>query len=195
MGLFHRDRKFISAAVSAAPPVAIPTVPFEGFTEDTRVVGHLVGRLTNSTRLSDLLNHREPLPIEAAQCGPILDQALLFPAPGLTEVDPYEFLLVFAGSGTKPDLSAAAFAARKISKKAYDVRLELPPFTVRGQIHLFAGIDPEAIIYDRLGSFFLPVTGATVYYDGVELLYQPPTILVQRSALTEIEQIGGKDTN
>jgi hypothetical protein len=193
MGLFSRDRKFIPTPASAPTPKPIPVIPFEGFTEDTRVVGHLIGRLTGSTRLSDLLNHREPLPIEAAQCGPILDQALLFPAPGLTEVDPYEFLLVFAGAGTQPDLSSAAFAARKISKKAYDVCLELPPFIVRGQIHLFAGIDPEAIIWDRLGSFFLPVTAATVYYDGQQLFYQPPTVLVQRSALTEIEQIGGKD--
>lgn len=192
MGLFHREHKFIPPPVMLAP-VATPTVPFEGLTEDSRVVGRLLGRFTGSTRLSDLLNHRETLPIEGARCGPILQPDYLVPAPGLTMVDPYEFLLVFAGKGTQPDLSAAAFAARKISKKAYDVCLVLPPFTVRGQIHLFAGIDPEAIIYDRLGSFFLPVTQAAVYYDGVELLYQPPTVLVQRSALTEIEQIGGKD--
>ena len=85
------------------PLVAAAGIPFDGLTEDWR----LVGRMLVDGRLSDALNKREPIAIADVQWAPVDGSEPLAPAPGLKSVDPYDLVLVLAGEDSLPEMSEA----------------------------------------------------------------------------------------
>jgi hypothetical protein len=160
-------------------------IPFEGLTEEWR----LVGRMEIDGRLSDVLNRREGIAIIDVRWAPVDGSQDLSPAPGLEKVDPFDLIIVFAGVGSLPSLTEAERSAHKLHKVPYDVALEVPPFRVVGTVYLFPGSEPERLL-DRSTELFVPVT------DAVALLGEHPlndpeidVILVNRSYLRGVDQV------
>ena len=160
-------------------------IPFDGLTEEWR----LVGQMEIEGRLSDVLNRRESIPISGMRWAPVDGSAELTPAAGLERIDPFDLILVFAGAGSLPWLTDAERAAHKLHKVPYDVALEVPPFRVVGTVYLFPGSEPERLL-DRSTELFVPVT------DAVALLGDRPlhdadvdAVLVNRSYLRGLDQV------
>lgn len=160
-------------------------IPFDGLTEDWR----LIGRMEIEGRLSDVLNRRESIPITDVAWAPIDGSEEATPAPGLARIDPFDLIAVFAGEGSLPPLSEAERAAHRLHKVSYDVSLEVPPFRVVGTVYLFPGSEPDRLL-DRSSELFLPVT------DAVLLLEDRPmgdlsadVVLVNRSYLRGVQQV------
>ena len=160
-------------------------VPFDGLTEEWR----LVGVMELDGRLLDILNRRETIPIGEMTWATLDSPANLEPAPGLQKVDPYDLIVVLAGDQTLPPLNDAEKSALRVHKVAYDVVLALPPYQVIGTVYLHAGSEPERLM-DRGTDLFFPVTNA------VALLADKPVsdeaidvILVNRSYLRGVEQV------
>jgi hypothetical protein len=160
-------------------------IPFDGLTEEWR----LVGRMEIEGRLSDVLNRREAIPIADVQWAPIDDSEVLTPAPGLEKIDPFDLILVYAGAGSLPSLTEAERLAHKLHKVPYDVALEVPPFRVVGTVYLFPGSEPERLL-DRSTELFVPVTDAVVLL-GSRPLGNPEVevVLVNRSYLRGVDQV------
>jgi hypothetical protein len=188
---FHKR----GAQTPAPPTTAIPTpgrpgsgtrgIPFDGLTEEWR----LVGRMEIESRLSDVLNRREAIPITDVFWAPVDGSEELTPAPGLERIDPFDLIAVFAGVGSLPSLTEPERVAHKLHKVPYDVALEVPPFRVVGTVYLFPGSEPERLM-DRSTELFVPVT------EAVALLGQHPlndpevdVVLVNRSYLRGVEQV------
>ena len=159
-------------------------VPFDGLTEEWRIVGlmHIAGRL------SDAINKREPITISDVQWAPIDGSEALQPAPGLQAVDPYDLIIVLAGEATLPPLSDSEREAHKVHKIAYDVALEVPPFRVVGTVFLYPGSEPERLL-DRATEMFVPVVEAVAYLADRPLVEATDAILVNRFYLRGIEQV------
>jgi hypothetical protein len=187
---FHRsgEKKPAPAGASAqserggASPRGIP---FDGLTEEWR----LIGRMQIEGRLSDILNRREAIAIADVQLAPVDGSEGMTPAPGLEKIDPFDLIAVFAGVGSLPSLTDAERAAHKLHKVPYDVALEVPPFRVVGTVYLFPGSEPERLM-DRSTELFVPVT------DAVALLGDHPlndaaidVVLVNRSYLRGVQQV------
>jgi hypothetical protein len=159
-------------------------VPFDGLTEEWRIVGNMhIDR-----RLSDALNKREAVTISDVQWAPIDGSSALVPAPGLKAVDPYDLIIVLAGEATLPPLNDAERTAHKVHKVGYDVALEVPPFRVIGTVYLHPGSEPERLL-DRATEMFVPVVGATAYLGERPVGPEMDAILVNRFYLRGIEQI------
>jgi hypothetical protein len=159
-------------------------VPFDGLTEEWRIVGNMhIDR-----RLSDALNKREAVTISDVQWAPIDGSSALVPAPGLKAVDPYDLIIVLAGESTLPPLNDAERNAHKVHKVGYDVALEVPPFRVIGTVYLHPGSEPERLL-DRATEMFVPVVGATAYLGEQPVAPEMDAILVNRFYLRGIEQI------
>lgn len=172
------------AAGPAGPSSGGRGIPFDGLTEEWRIVGQmLVGN-----RLSDALNKREAITISDVQWAPIDGSAPLAPAPGLKAVDPYDLIVVLAGEATLPPLNDVERTAHKVHKIAYDVALEVPPFRVIGTVYLHPGTQPEQLL-DRATEMFQPVVAATAYLGGEPVGPEMDAILVNRFYLRGIEQI------
>ncbi len=159
-------------------------IPFDGLTEEWRIVGNM----QIETRLSDALNKRESVTISDVQWAPADGSAPLTPAPGLKAVDPYDLIIVLAGEATLPPLTDAERAAHKVHKVAYDVALEVPPFKVVGTVHLHPGSEPERLL-DRATEMFVPVVGAMAYLGDQPIGPEMDAILVNRFYLRGIEQV------
>lgn len=160
-------------------------IPFDGLTEDWR----LVGRMEIEGRLSDVLNRREDIPISGVQWAPIDGSEGLTPAPGLERIDPFDLIVVFAGAGSLPSLTDAERAAHKLHKVSYDVALEVPPFRVIGTVYLFPGSEPERLL-DRSTDLFVPVTDAVALLGGRPLNgLDVDVVMVNRSYLRGVEQV------
>ena len=186
--LFKR-RKDASAASAANAPGSTTShsgrgVPFDGLTEEWRIVGEM----DITGRLSDALNKREAITIANVQWAPIDGSAGLVEAPGLKTVDPYDLIMVLAGESTLPPLSDTERAAHKVHKIAYDVALEVPPFRVIGTVYLYPGSEPDRLL-DRATEMFVPVVEATAYLNNTPLTDELDAILVNRFYLRGIEQI------
>jgi hypothetical protein len=160
-------------------------IPFDGLTEEWR----LVGRMEVAGRLSDVLNRRESIALSEMRWGPLDGSEEMTPAPGLERVDPFDLIAVFAGVGSLPSLTEAERAAHKLHKVPYDVALEVTPIHVVGTVYLFPGSEPERLL-DRSTDLFVPVT------DAVALLGNKPlngpevdVVLVNRSYLRGIDQV------
>ena len=160
-------------------------VPFDGLTEEWRIVG----RMLIEGRLSDALNKREAIGIRDVEWAPLDGSTDFAPAPGLKSVDPYDLIVVLAGEGSQPPLTEAERAAHKVHKISYDVALEVPPFRIIGTVYLHPGAEPQALLA-RASEMFVPVVGAAAYY-GERQLSDPETeaILVNRFYLRGIEQV------
>ena len=160
-------------------------VPFDGLTEEWR----LVGRMEVEGRLSDVLNRRESIAISGVHWAPIDGSEEMTPAPGLERIDPFDLIVVFAGVGSLPSFTDAERAAHKLHKVSYDVALELTPFRVVGTVYLFPGSEPERLM-DRSTELFVPVTNAVALL-GNRTLNDPEVdvVLVNRSYLRGIDQV------
>jgi len=176
---------------SPSPSLAGPVRPsggvaFDGLTEDWR----LVGLMQISGRLSDVLNRREAIAIADVSWAPIDGSAPLTPVPGLQSVDPYDLIIVLAGDSTLPLLTDEERAARKVHKVRYDVALDLPPFRVTGTIYLHPGSDPDRLL-ERATEMFVPVTDAAAFLGDNRIeVAEVDAILINRSYLRGIRQIG-----
>jgi hypothetical protein len=186
LGFLRRGKKGEAAKTAASEPSRTRSgVPFDGLTEEWR----LVGFMNIETRLSDALNKRERLPISDVSWAPLDGSAGFSPVPGLQKVDPYDLIVVLACDRTLPSRDVAENAAFKVHKVAYDVALEVPPFRVVGTVFLFPGSEPDRLM-DRSTELFIPVT------DAVALLGQRPlndadadVVLVNRSYLRGVAQV------
>ena len=160
-------------------------VPFDGLTEDWR----LVGFMELEGRLLDILNRREAIPIGDVAWSTLDAVADLQPAPGLQKVDPYDLIVVLAGDRTLPPLNDAERAALRVHKVAYDVTLEVPPYRVIGTVFLHPGSEPERLM-DRGSDLFFPVTNAVALVGEIPF-GDPETdvVLVYRSYLRGVEQV------
>lgn len=160
-------------------------VPFDGLTEEWR----LVGSMALDGRLLDILNRREGIPIADVTWSTLDAPGDLVPAPGLHKVDPYDLIVVLAGDRTLPPLDDAERAALRVHKVAYDVILELPPYRVIGTVFLHAGSEPERLM-DRGSDLFFPVTNAVALYGDIPLGDpEIDVVLVNRSYLRGVQQV------
>ena len=182
-------RKKTEGASSAKPAASEkrgpgPGIPFDGLTEEWRIVGTMdVG-----SRLSDALNKRESITISDVRWAPVDGSAPLEPAPGLKAVDPYDLILVLAGEATLPPLNDEERVAHKVHKVSYDVALEVPPFRVVGTVYLNPGTEPERLL-DRATEMFIPVVAATAYRGDQPVGPEMDAILVNRFYLRGVEQV------
>jgi hypothetical protein len=170
---------------SEIPVVRAKGIPFDGLTEEWR----LVGAMQLDGRLSDALNKRDTIPMSDVSWAPIDGSEPFSPAPGLKSIDPYDLIIVLAGEGTLPPLNDEEKAAHRVHKISYDVALEVPPFRVIGTVFLFPGSEPERLL-DRATEMFVPVVDAIAYF-GDELISgtQVDTFLVNRRYLRGVEQV------
>jgi hypothetical protein len=185
-GFRRRDpKKPVSATVPGRAGSGSRGIPFEGLTEEWR----LVGRMEIEARLSDVLNRRESIPITDVRWAPVDGSEEMTPAPGLARIDPFDLIVVFAGVGSLPSFTEAERAAHKLHKVAYDVALEVTPFRVVGTVYLFPGSEPERLL-DRSTELFVPVTNAVALL-GDRSLNDPEVdvVLVNRSYLRGVDQV------
>jgi hypothetical protein len=159
-------------------------IPFDGLTEEWRIVGNM----DVTGRLLDALNKRESVTIGDVQWAPLDGSAPLAPAPGLKAVDPYDLIIVLAGEATLPGHDDAERNAHRVHKVSYDVALEVPPFRVVGTVLLHPGLEPERLL-DRATEMFLPVVNATAYLGDDPVAPEMDAILINRFYLRGIEQI------
>lgn len=159
-------------------------IPFDGLTEEWRIVGNM----DVTGRLLDALNKRESVTIADVQWAPLDGSAPLAPAPGLKAVDPYDLIIVLAGEATLPPHDDAERTAHRVHKVSYDVALEVPPFRVIGTVQLHPGSEPERLL-DRATEMFVPVVDATAYLGDDPVGPEMDAILVNRFYLRGIEQV------
>jgi hypothetical protein len=189
---FLRRRK---ESPPAAPPATTPQVagstqgvPFEGITEDWR----LVGRMLIEGRLSDALNRREPIALADVNWAPMDGSEELAPAPGLKSVDPYDLVLVIAGEESLPIMTEAERSAHKIHKVTYEVGLEAPPYRVVGTVQLYPGYEPLRLL-ERSHEMFVAVVNATATMAGRQVSRtETDVILVNRAYLRGVEQVDAR---
>ncbi len=165
-----------------------PGVPFEGMTEEWR----LVGRMLVEGRLSDALNRREPIALADVHWAPMVGNDALEAAPGLKSVDPYDLVLVIAGANSLPAMTEAERSAHKVHKVSYEVGLEVPPYRVVGTVQLYPGYEPVRLL-DRSSEMFVAVINATAMMAD-RVVSQPGTdvILVNRAYLRGVEQVDAR---
>jgi hypothetical protein len=172
------------AATAAARGTGVRGVPFDGMTEEWRIVGEM----HIAARLSDALNKREAVAISDVRWAPVDGSGELAPASGLKAIDPYDLILVLAGAATLPPLTDAERTAYKVHKVPYDVALEVPPFRVVGTVYMNPGAEPERLL-DRATEMFFPVVAATAFLGEQQLGAEMDAILVNRFYLRGINQI------
>ena len=185
---FLKRRKTPPATGDAQPqaPKGTPEgIPFDGLTEDWR----LVGRMIIESRLSDALNKREPIAIADMAWAPVDGSEPLAPAPGLKSVDPYDLVVVLTGDDSLPEMSTEERTAHKVHKVSYEVALEAPPYRIVGTVYLYPGSEPESLL-QRSSDMFVPVVDATAAIRDRPIGSSPyPTILVNRQYLRGVEQV------
>ena len=176
--------QILQAQLAAADARPGRAVPFDGLTEEWRIVGnmHVVGRM------SDALNKREAVPISDVHWAPADGSEPMTSAPGLKSVDPYDLIMVLATQDSLPPLSDSERVAHKVHKIAYDVALEVPPFRVVGTVYLYPGSEPDRLL-DRATEMFVPIVDATAYLGDRALGEPMDAILVNRFYLRGVEQV------
>ena len=181
---FLKRKKPPEATPEVPAAVASDTgIPFEGLTEDWR----LVGRMLVEGRLSDALNKREPIAIVGISWAPVDGSEPLAPAPGLKSVDPYDLVIVLAGEESLPEMSEDERTAHRVHKVSYEVALEAPPYRVVGTIYLYPGSEPDSLL-QRSSDMFVPVVDATATV-GEVTVGVASAILVNRQYLRGVEQV------
>lgn len=181
---------FLRRGRSAPDPDAQPgagdahPVEFDGLTEEWRIVGEMA--ITG--RLTDALNRREPIPVSRVHRAPLDGSAPFAADPDVTTIDPYDLLVVVAGTGGE-GMAGRDTAGNRVHRVTYDVALDAPPFRIVGTVMLYPGSDPERLL-DRASEMFLPVVEAVAYLDD-QVVTEPDvdTIFVNRFYLRGVEQI------
>lgn len=188
---FGFGRKKETDNISEPPPAAAGargpsrTVAFHGFTEDWR----LEGEMELAGRLLDILNQREAIPVVNVRWAPVDGSAQLEPAPGIKSMDPYDLIVVIAGSNTLVAQTEEERSAHRIHKVSFDVALDAPPFRVVGTIQVHPGAAPESLL-ERGTQMFAAVTGPTVHFADVQLdLGGADAVLVNRIYLRDVVQV------
>jgi hypothetical protein len=177
-------------AAALAPHPSAGGIAFDGVTEEWR----LVGVMEVKGRLSDALNKREAISIRDVSWAPLDGSEPFSPVPGLRLIDPYDLIVVLAGEDSLPVFSEDEKAAHRIHKVSYGVTLEVPPFRVRGTVHVFPGYEPERLL-DRSSDMFFAVTDGSVMLNETRIGDTPTdTILVNRHYLRRVEQLEGSGT-
>ena len=186
LGFLRRGKKDERPATAPAPTSRVRTaVPFDGLTEEWR----LVGFMEIEGRLSDALNRREDIPLSDVSWAPVDGSAGFSPVPGLQKADPYDLVAVLANDQTLPQLTEAEKAAFKVHKVAYDVALEAPPFRILGTVYLYPGSEPERLL-DRSTELFVPVIDAVAFHrDRPVGDPDVSVILVNRSYIRNVRQV------
>jgi hypothetical protein len=173
------------AAAGGASTEGQRGVPFDGMTEEWR----LVGTMQVEGRLSDAVNRREPITLSDVRWAPIDGSEPLTPVPGIKSIDPYDLILIMAGAESLPTMSDTEKVAHRVHKVSYDVAIEVSPFRVVGTVFLYPGSDPERLL-DRATEMFVPVVDATAYHGtrviGADIV---DAILVNRFFLRGVEQV------
>jgi len=160
-------------------------MPFDGLTEDWR----LVGRMLITGRLSDALNRREPIAITGVDWAPIDGSEPFAPAPGLKSVDPYDLIIVLVGDDSLPEMTDDERTAHKVHKVSYEVALEVPPYRVVGTVLLHPGSEPESLM-QRSSEMFVAIIDATATMDGKPVgTAETAAILVNRQYVRGVEQV------
>jgi hypothetical protein len=173
------------AKAAGSPGAAGGGFPFEGLTEDWR----LVGRMNIEGRLSDVLNKRDPIPIDDVMWAPADSSDALAPAPGLRSIDPYDLVIVLTGNDAQPDRTADQSSAHRVHKISYEVALEAPPYRVIGTVYLYPGSEPDSLL-QRSSDMFAAVVDATASIGARQIGTGPyDTILVNRQYLRGVEQV------
>jgi len=180
---FLKRKKAPEAAVDALPEPSKRGIPFEGLTEDWR----LIGRMLVGGRMSDALNRREPIAIADVSWAPVDDSAPLAPAPGLKSVDPYDLVIVLADGESLPGMNDDERTAHRIHKVSYEVALEVPPYRVVGTVYLYPGSEPDSLLM-RSSEMFVPVVDASATMGNLSV-GTAAAILVNRQYLREVEQV------
>ena len=179
------DATDASSSTAAGSSAAGDGFPFEGLTEDWR----LVGRMTIEGRLSDVLNKRDPIPIDDVMWAPADSSDALAPAPGLRSIDPYDLVIVLTGSDAQSGRSAEESSAHRVHKISYEVALEAPPYRVIGTVYLYPGSEPDSLL-QRSSDMFAAVVDATASIGARQIgTGQYDTILVNRQYLRGVEQV------
>ncbi len=185
---FLKRRKTPPVGADASPEVpksGRTGIPFDGMTEDWR----LVGRMMIDGRLSDALNKREPIDIEDVTWAPADGTQAMAPAPGLKSVDPYDLVLVLTGDDSLPEANADERSAHKVHKVSYEVALEAPPYRVIGTVYLYPGSEPDSLL-QRSSDMFVPIVDATALLGQTQIgTATYPTVLVNRQYLRGVEQV------
>jgi len=177
------DAPAASAALGAA--TGQEGMPFDGLTEDWR----LVGRMLITGRLSDALNRREPIAITGVDWAPIDGSEPFAPAPGLKSVDPYDLIIVLAGDDSLPEMSEDERTAYKVHKVSYEVAIEVPPYRVVGTVLLHPGSEPDSLM-QRSSEMFVAIVDATATMGGEPVGTAPSAaILVNRQYVRGVEQV------
>jgi hypothetical protein len=186
LGFLRRGKKGEQPATAPAVPSRVRSaVPFDGLTEEWR----LVGFMEIEGRLSDALNRREPIPLSDVSWAPVDGSAGFSPVPGLQKADPYDLIAVLANDQTLPELTDAEKAAFKVHKVVYDVALEAPPFRILGTVYLYPGSEPERLL-DRSTELFVPVIDAVAFHrDRPVGDPDVSVILVNRSYIRDVRQV------
>ena len=153
-----KDGAGADAPIAGVGGSGIRGVPFDGLTDEWRIVGEM----HIPARLSDALNKREAVTISDVRWAPVDGSGELAPASGLKAVDPYDLILVLAGAATLPPLTDAERTAYKVHKIPYDVALEVPPYRVIGTVYMTPGSEPDRLL-DRATEMFFPVVAATAF--------------------------------
>lgn len=188
---FLRRRPAAAETTAEAVPAADAIgprsgIPFEGLTEDWR----LVGTLTAEGRLLDALNHRGSLAVTDIAWRPADGSEPYSAAPGIRSVDPYDLIVVAVTPDSLPPQTPAEHAAHLVHRIPYDVALEVPPYRVLGSILLHPGMDPDRLL-DRSTQLFIPVTRPTVLRgaERIDLADDVDAVLVNRLYLRGVTQI------
>ena len=166
-------------------PVVDRIARFEGFTEEWR----LECEMDVSSRLLDLLNLREPVPVRNVTWSPLDGSAPFEPAPGIQTIDPYDLILVVARSDSLTERNVDERSAHRIHKVTFDIALEAPPFRIVGSVQLHPGTAPEALL-DRGSQMFTAITSPKVNLGDVPLdLGGAEAVLVNRMYLRGVLQV------
>ena len=183
---FLKRKKPPETTVEDAPAVPVEEgIPFEGLTEEWR----LMGRMLVAGRMSDALNKREPISIVDVSWAPVDDSEAMAPAPGLKSVDPYDLVIVLASTTSLPEMSEEERTAHRVHKVSYEVALEVPPFRVVGTVLLYPGSEPDSLL-QRSSDMFVPVVEATAWWGDRPVGTMPASaILVNRQYLRGVEQV------
>ena len=175
----------VPGALLEVASTATRSIAFQGFTEEWR----LEGRVVLTGRLLEVLNQREPIAVTDVRWAPIDGGSTLEPAPGINEVDPYDLIVVIAGSGTLAATTDDERAAHRIHKVSFDVAVTAPPFRVIGSVKVHPGAVPESIM-DRGGALFAALTDAVVHHGDEAIdLGGAETVLVNRAYIREVVQV------
>jgi hypothetical protein len=183
--LKRRKPAAVAPEAAAAPGAGAAGIPFDGMTEDW----HLVGRMMIDGRMSDALNKREPIALEAVTWAPADGSAPMAPAPGLKSVDPYDLVLVLTGDDSLPGMTSDERNAHKVHKVSYEVALEAPPYRVVGTVYLYPGSEPDSLL-QRSSDMFVPIVDASAFLGQAPIGSAPfATVLVNRQYLRGVEQV------